>query len=342
MLSKRSCLNMQDQNQNKGEIILYRAKDGHFAIDVRLEEDTVWLTQKQIARLFHVNTPAISKHIKNIYQEGELVERATISKMETVRREGGRAVKRTLELYNLDIIISVGYRINSRRATQFRVWATSVLRDHLIKGATFNQKRLQELGLDRFEQTVLLIKQALGKKQLNSDESLGLLNIIADYAHAWITLQKYDEGRLTPAKTKKTSKTILYEEAAKAIGELKQALINKKQTGELFGKERGSLDGILKSINQSFGGTALYPSVEAKAAHLLYFIVKDHPFVDGNKRIASLLFLTFLAKNDYLFKKNGERKLSDVALAALVLLVAQSNPKQKDTMVSLIMHFLSD
>lgn len=333
--------------EHKGEIVIYRAEDGKTVLEVKLDQQNVWLSQRQVAQLFGTEVPAINKHIKNILKTGELRPEATISKMEIVQTEGKRRVQRLVELYNLDMIISVGYRVNSRRATQFRIWATNVLRDHLVKGYTLNEKRLQEnkARLKELEAAVALVEKAKSTKQLSASEASGLLTVITEYTRSWLLLHQYDSGTL---KTKDLQRNVQFrideETAKKAIAQMKKNLMEREEAGDLFGRERerGALKGILGSIEQTFGGADLYPSVEEKAANLLYFIIKDHPFVDGNKRIASLLFIWFLENNTLLTAPNGERKINDNALVALTLLVAESNPKQKDVMIDLIINLIGD
>lgn len=336
---------MKNQVENKGQIVIFEAKDGKTALDVRLHQDTVWLSQIQMARLFQKGVPAINEHIKTILRQKELEAEATVRKFRIVRKEGKRVVEREIDHYNLDMIISLGYRVNSKRGTQFRIWATNVLRDHLVKGYTLYQKRLQENRgrLKELEDTVELVKAAQGNKQLSAPEASGLLTVITDYTRSWLLLHKYDNDELP---VKELSKHIVYEitdaEALKAIDSLKEDLIKKKEAAELFGRENvpGKLKGILGNINQTFGGKDLYPSIEEKASHILYFVIKDHPFVDGNKRIGALLFIWFLQKNNYLFNSKGEKKINDNALVALALLVAESNPKHKELMVKLIINLI--
>lgn len=331
--------NNQKQS-NKGEIIIYRTSQKEIELKVRLERETVWLDARQMARIFGVNRPAIVKHINNIYKTGELYKKPTCSILEQVAADGKI---RKMNLYNLDMIISVGYRVNSKRATQFRIWATKVLKNYLIKGYAVNQKRLKEINLREFEQAVALIKKAVETKQLTSGETSGLLKVITDYANSWILLQKYDKKQLGITKTHKVRYILTFNDAQRAIIELKNDLVSKKEASDLFGQEKKEiLEGILGNLNQSFGGKVLYPSIEEKAAHLLYFIIKDHPFIDGNKRVGSFLFIVFLARNRHLFKKNGERKINDNTLVALALLIAESSPKQKEIMIKLIMNFLSN
>lgn len=250
------------------------------------------------------------------------------------------------KFYSLDAIISVGYRVNSRRATQFRIWATHVLHDYILKGIVVNERHIKEthqLKLKEFEKTVSLLQNVMRAKALGQSEMAGLLSVITDYAQVWVLLQQYDTGEIPAQRGKKKGVNYLeHDDAQSAISSLKTHLLKKKQASHIFGTEREQkgLAGILQSIRQSFGGKELYPSVEEKAAHLLYFVIKDHYFVDGNKRIASLLFILFLSKNRYLYKKKGERKINDNALVALALLIAESKSTEKEIMVSLITNLL--
>lgn len=332
---------MKDPNQN--QIIIYQSANGKAKLEVKVDQDTVWLSQKQIAKLFGTQRPAITKHLLNIFKSNELKEKSVSSILEHTAKDG-KTYK--TKFYNLDVIISIGYRINSKYATQFRIWATSVLRNHILKGYTLNKKRLKEQSFKEFksfEKAVSLIKKTINSKQLSSSEADGLLHIITDYADSWLLLQKYDENQLKIGKTKLTKHTIDYSEAQSMITELKKNLIHKKEATKLFGNERNhGLEGILGSINQTFSGKDLYPSIEEKAAHLLYFIIKDHPFTDGNKRIGSFIFIVFLANNLHLYKKSGEKKINDNTLVAMALLIAQSDPKQKKLMVELVINFLTE
>lgn len=323
-----------------GEMIIYHSKDGKAELEVRLNEDTIWLDASRLALLFDVQRPAIVKHIQNIYKSAELKPKSTCSILEHVDKDGRR---RKGKYYNLDLIISVGYRVNSKRATQFRVWATSVLKNHILKGYTINQKRLQEKGLDEFEEAVGLIKRTLHSRILSDNESRGLLEVITSYSSTWLLLQKYDSSDLVAPKTKKVKGTFDYSSCRDAINQLKSELLKKKEASHLFGHERDeSFQGIIGNIHQTFSKKELYTSIEEKAAHLLYFVIKDHPFTDGNKRIGSFLFIVYLAKNSYLYKKNGEKKVNDNTLTALALLIAESDPKNKQLMIVLIMNFLSE
>lgn len=328
---------MKTDKQNKGEIIIYKSKEGKATLEVKLQKETVWLTQAQIALLFDTERSVITKHLGNIFKSGELNKKSNVQKMHIANSD------KLVKFYNLDAIIAVGYRVNSKRATQFRIWATKIIRDYLLKGFAINQKRLQERGLQEFEQAIGLIKKTIESKQLTTKETDGLLKVITDYASSWLVLQKYDKGEIDIKKTTIIKYDLSYENTKIAIDELKSNLIKKKQATEIFGLERqNSFQAIIGNLYQTFGGKKLYPSIEGKAAHLLYFVIKDHPFVDGNKRIASFLFIVFLARNKHLFKKNGERKFNNNGLVALALLVAESNPKQKDVIIKLIMNFLSN
>ncbi len=266
---------MKDKKIQRGEIVIYRSKDGKAELEVNLQEDTVWLDAWQIAMLFDVNRPAIVKHVQNIYKSAELKPNLTCSILEHVGADGRPKKK---NLYNLDMIISVGYRVNSKRATQFRIWATSVLKEHILSGYTLNQKRLQEKGLTEFEEAVALIKRTVETKALSNDESKGLLEVITTYASTWVLLQKYDQDAIKEPKTRKAHKKFDYDFCRKAIDQIKSELMKKKEATDLFGNERGEqFKGIVDSIHQTFDKQDLYPSIEEKAAHVLYGLTKRMP-----------------------------------------------------------------
>jgi prophage maintenance system killer protein len=323
------------------QIVIYQTADGKTALEVNLRQETVWLQQNQIAELFGTKRPAITKHLRNIFISGELEENSVCSILEHTAKDG--KVYQT-KCYSLDAIMSVGYRVNSRRATQFRIWATDVLKKHIINGFTVNEKRLRDKnfsGIKELEKAVALFKSTINKKQLTMGEAEGLLKIITDYAESWILLNKYDTNTLDIKHPSKPKSQLEYAEAVEAIAELKKNLMNKKEASALFGNEREKgLESILANIEQSFGGADVYPSIEEKAAHLLYFAIKNHPFTDGNKRIAAFLFLLYLSRNNYLLNKNGDRKFNNNALVALALLIAESNPKDKETMIKLVMNLI--
>lgn len=324
------------------QIEIYQTKDKR--IEVKFEGDSVWLTQKQIASVFGTEIPAINKHITNILKTGELKALSTVSKMEIVQTEGMRKVTRRVEHYNLDMIISIGYRVNSQKATRFRIWATDVLKNHLVNGYTLNEKRLSQLvqNMQQLEQAVKVFRQIGDADKLNESEAKGLLEIITNYTQSFILLNQFDSNSLPEAKLNENiTYEVEYSEAIKAIAELKKQLMKKKEASALFGNERdGAFGGILNSVVQTFGGEYLYKSIEAQAAHLLYFVIKNHPFTDGNKRIGAFLFVWFLEKNRHRFKKSGELKINDNALVALALLVAQSNPDDKELMISLVINLI--
>ncbi|MBU0681697.1 MAG: virulence protein RhuM/Fic/DOC family protein [Proteobacteria bacterium] len=319
-----------------GEVIIYQAEDGKTSLEVQLRDETVWLSQAQLVEFFAKTKQNISLHIRNIFKEGELVENSVVKEYLTTAADGK---KYRTKYYNLDVIISVGYRVKSQRGTQFRIWATSVLKDHLIKGYTVNERRLAETGLTEMEQAIALLTKTLESHESLSDEGRAVLQVISRYAKSWSLLLKYDEDRLELPKSRHPTKQPLdYDRTVKSIMALKNDLLTRGEATELFGQQRGdSLQGILGNLDQTFGGQDLYPSLEDKAAHLLYFVIKDHPFSDGNKRIGSFLFLVFLQDNN-LLEQSG---INDNGLVALALLIAESDPKQKDLMIRLIMNMLA-
>lgn len=326
--------------EGKGEIIIYQTEDGKNAIEVQLQEDTVWLTQKQMADLFERERSVITKHIKNIFQEQELDEKSNVHFLHIANSDKPTA------FYNLDVIISVGYRVKSKRGTQFRIWATQTLKDHLVKGYTLNEKRLQEqkVKFQELHQTVEFLKNTLGTKELSGNEAQGLLEIISNYTRSFVLLNQFDSNSLpNDPSDKPLTHEIRYDEAIAAIEQLKKKLIAQGEATGLFGRQReDAFHGILNSVVQTFGGEYLYPSIEEQAAHLLYFVIKNHPFADGNKRIGAFLFVWFLHLNKHLLKNGGEVKINDNALVALALLVAQSDPTAKDLMIKLVINLINE
>lgn len=328
-----------------GEIILYKGVGADKTVHVTLDDDTVWLTQQQMSKLFGVGVPTINYHVQKVFKDGELKPKPTLRKFRIVQKEGSRHIERSIEQYNLDMIISVGYRVNSKEGTRFRQWATSVLTGHLVKGYTLNQRRLRDVrlkDLSELEKTVGMIRSAADRRQLSEDEAKGLLHVITDYARSWATLHQFDDGEL-PFRVRTTKKLRDFEEAeaARAIALLAKDLRKKGTASELFGQERpvGGLQSILRNLHQTFDAEPLYMSVEERAAHLLYFIIKDHPFVDGNKRIGSLLFVLYLRKHGKL-KSGSERRIGDSALVALALLIAQSDAREKERMIALVQNLI--
>jgi death-on-curing family protein len=334
---------MTKESSQTGEVLIYQTPDGGTAVDVRLEQDTVWLTQRQMGDLFGTTPENILMHLRNIYENKELAESPTSKDFLVVRLEGKRQVKRELKHYNLDAIISVGYRVNSKQGTQFRIWANQVLKDYLVKGYALNEKRLKQQNeqIQELEKTLKLFQNVVSDT-LSQHEATGLLRVITDYTQTFILLNQYDSSRLsTEALNLNITYEIQLDEALSAIEELKSVLIDKNEATPLFGNRKDeSFAGVLGNIVQSFGGEYLYPSIEEQAANLLYMVIKNHPFTDGNKRIGAFLFIWFLERNKHNLKTSGEAKINDNALTALALLVAQSDPRQKDIMIQLIINLI--
>ena len=325
---------------HQNPIEIYQAQDGTTQVEVRFENDTVWLSQAQMAMLFGKDIRTINEHITNIFDDEELEKESTIRKFRIVRQEGKRQVNREIEHYDLDMIISVGYRVKSKQGISFRRWATARLKEYLTQGYTINQKRLQQ-NAHELEQALALIQKTANSSELTLESGRGLVDIVSRYTHTFLWLQQYDEGLLTEPQTQQGGTLPTYAEACSALAELKSQLMAKGEASDLFGRERDNgLSAILGNLDQSVFGEPAYPSIEAKAAHLLYFVVKNHPFSDGNKRSGAFLFVDFLHRNGRLFDHNGHPVINDTGLAALTLLVAESDPKQKETLIRLIMHML--
>ena len=329
---------MPEDEFKKGEIVIYKSKGGP-QIEVHLEKESVWLDAHLIARLFDVNRPAVVKHINNIYKSGELNRKSTCSILEQVATDGK---VRKMNFYNLDMIISVGYRINSRRATQFRIWGTKTLKNHLIKGYTINEKRLSEAKIRFLElQNAISFLERKSERALFSGQEREILNLLNDYSKALTLLGQYDKGKVALVRKTKPEFMLNYDEAKQIIEEIKSDLIVKKEATPLFGREiEDRFKAVLGNIYQTFEKKELYLSLEEKASHLLYFVIKDHPFIDGNKRIASFLFVYFLDKNNYLYRSSKERKINDNALVALSLLIAESDTKEKEILIKIITNLL--
>lgn len=319
-------------------IVIYQTPDGETSIDVRLEGDTVWLSRMQIAELLQTKPQNISLHIGNIYREQELDANSTRKDFFLVQTEGKREVSRRIQLYNLDVIISVGYRVKSKRATQFRIWANKVLKEYIIKGYAINQNaRIEQL--EELKQTIAIMSNVIAAHQVTKDEAIGLLRVISDYTYALDTLDRYDFQQLEISNvTTLESFRATYENAMEALRTLK------RRFGEsaLFANEKDeSFKSTLGAIYQTFGGEELYPSVEEKAANLLYLVVKNHSFSDGNKRIAAFLFLWFLENNGILYRKDGTRLLDNNTLVALTLMIAESNVEEKDIMIKVVVNLIN-
>ena len=315
-------------------IEIYKSKTGETQVEVRFEHDTVWLNLNQIAQLFGRDKSVISRHLSAVFRDNELDRQSVVAKNATTALDGKTY---QVDFYNLDAILSVGYRVNSKQGTQFRIWATQRLRDYLVEGISINKKRLQEL-----EKIVEVISKTTIDQTHDLAEAKGLLHILNHYTKSFILLNQFDSASL-PLQNLNGVVTyqIEYDEAVQAIEILKSELIQKNEATPLFGNQKDkSFEGILRSILQTFDGNYLYPTIEEQSAHLLYFVIKNHPFSDGNKRIGAFLFVWFLEKNSHLLKHNGERKINDNALTALALLVAQSNPEDKELMIRLICNLI--
>jgi prophage maintenance system killer protein/prophage antirepressor-like protein len=317
------------------DIVIFEAESQQ--VEVRLEGETLWVTQSQMAELFGTSTDNVSLHLKNIYQDKELDEQATTEDFSVVRQEGARQVKRQIKHYNLDAIISVGYRVNSSQATRFRQWATRVLREHLTQGYSLNEHRLAQQGLAELEQAVDLLGKTLTRQELVTDIGREVVGLILGYAKTWRLLLDYDEGKLNvPAGAQPARGVLRLEEARRALDALAGELRQRGEASDLFARDRGEgLSAILGNIEQTMFGDPLYKTREERAAHLLYFVIKNHPFSDGNKRSGAFLFLL------YLRQENMRLTLDENGLTALTLLIAESDPKAKDLMVRLVMNLLA-
>ena len=328
----------QQLDSDHGTIILYQTEDGQTSLDVRLQEETVWLTQLQMVELFQRDKRTISEHIRNIFKEGELVEAAVVRKSRITAADGKSYLTTA---YNLDVIISVGYRVKSQRGTQFRIWASSVLKEYLVRGYALNQRRLAEQGVAELRGVLDLLAATLEQHQLTDPTGLAVVELVRRYGLSWQLLLQYDEDRLALPVGLNRRESVGFDltMVRRGIACLRDDLATRGEATDLFGRERGeSLAGILGAIHQTFGGQDLYPSIEEKAAHLLYFVIKDHPFSDGNKRIGSFLFLLYLQESGLFETVRFDNK----ALVALALLVAASDPSQKEVLVRLIVNLLGE
>lgn len=322
---------------DRGNIVIYQTKDGKTSIDVKLEDETVWLTQAQMAELFQKDRTVIGRHINNVYREGELERDITCAKFAHMGKDQDQTYETTM--YNLDVIISVGYRVKSVQGTRFRQWATSVLKQYLIKGYVINQ----QIKIDRYNElkdVVRLMSRAVGlQDKVTTDEYSGLFNVISDYVYALDTLDQYDYQSLSISKTTKDEPfRATYDNAMEAINALKEKFGGSKW----FANEKDdSFKSSIGQIYQTFGGEELYPSVEEKAAMLLYLVVKNHSFSDGNKRIAAMLFLWFLNNNRVLYAEDGHKRIADNTLVALTLMIAESRTEEKDVMVKVVVNLIN-
>ncbi|WP_373747430.1 RhuM family protein [Neisseria dentiae] len=316
-------------------IEIYQTPDGQTHVEVRFGQETVWLSQAQMVKLFGRDQSVISRHINNAVDEGEISEKSNMQKMHIASAD------RPVTFYDLETVISVGYRIKSQQGVAFRRWATSRLKDYLLKGYTLNQKRLQQ-NADELHQALALIQKTAASPELTIQSGRGLVDIVSRYTQTFLWLQQYDEGLLNEPRGENGGTLPTVAETRYALADLKVQLMQRGEATELFARERGDgLEALLGNLVQTVFGEPAYPSVEGKAAHLLYFVVKNHPFADGNKRSGAFLFVDFLHRNGRLLDKNGHPVINDTGLAALTLLVAESDPKQKEILIRLIMHMLN-
>jgi prophage maintenance system killer protein len=324
--------------ENTGEIVMYQTSDGQTSINVTLENETVWLNLNQMTSLFDRDKSVISRHISNVFKEQELNPDSVVAKNATT---GNDSKIYQVEYFNLDVVISVGYRIKSSRGTQFRIWANKVLKDYLVKGYTVNEQRLREQSrqLEELKQTVKLLGNVVENHALTSDEATGLLKVVTDYTYALDVLDQYDHQVLEIHNTTSAELFIItYNEAMSAI----KGLRDKFGGSSLFGNEKDdSFQGSLAAIYQTFDGHYVYPSVEEKAANLLYFVIKNHSFSDGNKRIAAFLFVWFMEKNTILYRGDGSKRIADNALVAITLMIAESKPEEKDVMIKVVVNLIN-
>jgi len=322
--------------KNENKIVIYQSPSGSIELRGDIKNETIWANQMQIANAFGVNIRTINEHIKNIYKTKELLEKSTIRNFRIAQNEGDRKIERDIKHYNLDMVLSVGYRVNSKQATNFRIWATKTLREHITKGYTINRKQIVK-NYSSFMRAVSNI-QSLLPEHVNLDPK-AVLELIKEFASTWVSLDSYDKESLQIKGTTRKSIKLTSEELLLVIYNFKDELIKKGEATELFAQERqrGSIEGIIGNVMQTFGSKPLYDTAEEKAANLLYFMVKDHPFIDGNKRSGAFTFIWFLRKT----KSKGFRNINPSTLTALTLFIAESNPKNKEQMIALITQLLS-
>lgn len=323
---------------NKGEIVIYKTSKNNVELQVRFAEETVWLRQDEIAKLYGKERSVITKHINQIFSDKEVEKKSNVQFLHIPNSD------KPVAFYNLDMVLAVGYRTNSSRAIHFRKWTTGVLKNYLLKGFALNQKKLLETQekFKELQESISFLQEKASHKLLAGQEH-EILDLLANYSKTLTLLEHYDKGKISLVKKTKGKFILKYAAAKNIVKGIKIQLIAKKEAGDLFGQESGeTFKGIMGSIYQTFGGKELYPSLEEKAAHLLYFTIKDHPFIDGNKRSASFLFVYLLDKNNYLYRSSGEKKINDNALTALSLLIAVSDPKDKDILIKITTNLLTD
>jgi prophage maintenance system killer protein len=333
-MKKIAVENLDNTKSNSG-LLIYSGANRN--IEVKLEDETIWLSQKEVAEIFETERSVISRHIRNIFNSGELEEKSNVQKIHIASSD------RPVANYSLDVILSVGYRVNSKKATRFRIWATRNLREYLTKGIVVNQQRLKENEKQLIEaRKMLLFIGEKAKFEIMKGQERELLDLINEYAKSWKILEDFDANTILVKTSHAQVKfEISYDGALELVGQMRQGLQKLKLNIYMFGKEMGhKLDSVVGTINQTYDGKELYPSVEEKAANLLYLVIKDHPFTDGNKRIGSMMFLYFLENNNFLYRSDGEQKVSNSTLVALALLVATSDPKEKENIIRLIMNII--
>jgi len=317
----------------RGQVIFYKNDEGNTSFQVKLDKDSIWLTQKQMSELFNKDSDTIGLHLRNIFKTNELDKNSTTEKYSVVQKEGKRNVNRKITFYNLDAIISVGYRVNSKKGTQFRIWATKTLKDHLILGYSINQKRL-----DQLKKTIQLIDR-ISKIATGNSETKELIHVLSDYTKALDILDHYDHQKLKKSDSgNEVLFKIDYQEAKNAIEQLRIKFGGSK----IFGNEKDqSFKSSIAVIDQTFDGKELYTTIEEKAANLLYLVIKNHSFTDGNKRIAAWLFVWYLDKNNFLYREDGSKKIANNTLVALTLMIAESNPKEKELIINVITNLIN-
>ncbi len=325
---------------NTGKIVIYTSADGIVQTEVCLVSESLWLSLNQIAALFERDKSVISRHIRNIYKEAELELNSTVAFFATVQNEGGRQIERNIEYYNLDMILSVGYRVNSKRGTQFRIWANRILKEHLLNGYTINQKRVleQQQCIEKLKNSIVMVERSLLEQVETIDEARAIVRLLSDFSKGLEILDDYDHETLSTEGNTRTPAIVIGKEEFMTVVEAMRSEFD----SDVFGRPKdASFDSSVNQIYQSFGGTELYPTIEHKAAMLLYLVVKNHSFVDGNKRIAAVLFLYFLKKNSLLYLSDGSHIIGNDGLAALTLLIAISKPAEKDTMIHIVLAILN-
>lgn len=332
--------------EKTSDILIYQNSDGDVKIDVRLDDETVWLNQEQMGHLFGKARTTITGHIGNIFKEGELIESVVCRDFRRTTQHGaikGKTQSKSVKYYNLDVVISVGYRVKSFQGTQFRIWATQRLKEYLVQGYAINRQRFEQNAAE-LQQALSLIQKAAHSPALATDMGRGLVDIMGRYTQTFLWLQQYDEGLLEAPEGQAGGRLATPESAMASLAELKAQLMDRGEASDLFSRpsRADSLAGIFGNLDQTVFGEPAYPTIESKAAHLLYFVVKNHPFIDGNKRSGAFLFVDFLHRNNRLLNLNGNAVINETGLAALTLLVAESDPKQKDTLIKLTMNLLCE